>query len=57
MYARTDDQGKRLANQAFYQRILITEDEKAATQLNEPLAAPHPHLLMSGVLIPLIWWT
>ncbi|MCK1804154.1 hypothetical protein MTQ12_14025 [Brevibacterium sp. R8603A2] len=42
MYERTDDLGKRLANQAFYQRILITEDEKAAIQLNEPFAALAP---------------
>ena len=42
MYARIDDHGKRLANQAFYQRILITEDEKAAIQLNEPFAALAP---------------
>ena len=42
MYARTDDPGKRLANQAFYQRILITEKEKAAIQLNEPFAALTP---------------
>ena len=42
MYERTDDLGKRLANQAFYQRILITEDEKAAIQLNEPFAALTP---------------
>ncbi|GAB2476088.1 hypothetical protein GCM10027030_07860 [Luteococcus sediminum] len=42
MYARTDDHGKRLANQAFYHRILITEDEKAAIQLNEPFAALAP---------------
>ena len=43
MYARTDDHGKRLANQAFYQHILITEDEKAAIQLNEPFAALAPN--------------
>lgn len=42
MYARTDDHGKRLANQAFYQRVLITEDEKATIQLNEPFAALTP---------------
>ena len=42
MYARTDDHGKRLVNQAFYQRILVTEDEKAAIQLNEPFAALTP---------------
>ena len=42
MYEHTDDHGKRLANQAFYQRILITEDEKAAIQLNEPFAALAP---------------
>ena len=43
MYERTDDHGKRLANQAFYQRILITEDEKAAIQLNELFAALTPN--------------
>lgn len=43
MYERIDDHGKRLANQAFYQRILITEDEKAAIQLNEPFAALAPN--------------
>ena len=43
MYERTDDHGKRLANQAFYHRILITEDEKAAIQLNEPFAALTPN--------------
>lgn len=43
MYTRTDDHGKRLANQAIYQRILITEDEKAAIQLNEPFAALAPN--------------
>ena len=43
MYEGTDDLGKRLANQAFYQRILITEDEKAAIQLNEPFAALAPN--------------
>ncbi|WP_370626373.1 recombinase family protein [Austwickia sp. TVS 96-490-7B] len=42
MYERNDDLGKRIANQAFYQRILITEDEKAAIQLNEPFAALAP---------------
>ena len=42
MYARIDDHGKLLANQAFYHRILITEDEKAAIQLNEPFAALTP---------------
>ena len=43
LYERTDGLGKRLANQAFYQRILITEDEKAAIQLNEPFAALAPN--------------
>ena len=43
MYERTDDLGKRLANQAFYHRILITEDEKATIQLNEPFAALAPN--------------
>lgn len=39
MYERTDDHGKRLVNQAFYQHTLITEDEKTAIQLNELFAA------------------
>ena len=43
MYALTDNHGKRLANQAFYHRIEITEDEKAAIQLNEPFAALAPN--------------
>ena len=64
MYERTDDHGKRLANQAFYQRILITEDEKAAIQLNEPFAALAPNdvrcsntydLVDAGGLSPNTW--
>ena len=64
MYARIDDHGKRLANQAFYQRILITEDEKAAIQLNEPFAALAPNdvrcsntsnLVDAGGLNPSTW--
>jgi len=30
LYAASGDVGKRLANQAFYERIVITEDETAA---------------------------
>ena len=42
MHERTDGLGKRLATQAFCRRILISEDEKAAIQLNEPFAALAP---------------
>ncbi|MGO1851617.1 recombinase family protein [Microbacterium sp. JB110] len=39
LYARTDDQGKRLANQALTDGIEIDEDERAAIRLAEPFAA------------------
>ena len=39
LYARTDDQGKRLANQALTNGIEISEDERATIKLAEPFAA------------------
>lgn len=42
MYARTDDHGRRLANQTFYDRIDISEDERATIRLAEPFAALTP---------------
>lgn len=42
LYARTNDQGKRLANQALTNGIEISEDERATIRLTEPLAALTP---------------
>lgn len=42
LYARTNDQGKRLANQALTNGIDISEDERATIRLSEPLAALTP---------------
>ncbi|GAB3196612.1 hypothetical protein GCM10027062_06310 [Nocardioides hungaricus] len=42
LYARTDEQGKRLANQAFTDGIEISEDERATIRLAEPFAALAP---------------
>src|SRR5699024_8785804 len=42
LYARTDDQGKRLANQALTNGIEISEDERATIKLAEPFAALAP---------------
>ncbi len=42
LYARTNDQGKRLANQALTNGIEISEDERATIRLAEPLAALTP---------------
>lgn len=42
LYARTDDQGKRLANQALTNGIEISEDERATIRLAEPFAALVP---------------
>ncbi|GFZ88690.1 recombinase family protein [Nesterenkonia alkaliphila] len=42
VYARTDDHGRRLANQTFYDRIEISEDERATIRLAEPFAALTP---------------
>ena len=39
MYARTDDHGKRLANQALTSGIELGEDGEATIRLTEPLAA------------------
>lgn len=39
MYARTDDQGKRLANQALTSGIELGEDDEATIRLAEPLAS------------------
>ena len=38
MYASSDDGNRRLANQAFYTRLEITEDEELRPQLAEPFA-------------------
>ena len=38
MYAASDDGNRRLANQAFYTRLEITEDEELRPQLAEPFA-------------------
>ena len=42
LYARADDQGKRLANQALTNGIEISEDERATIKLAEPFAALAP---------------
>lgn len=42
LYARTNDQGKRLANQALTHGIDISEDERATIRLAEPFAALTP---------------
>ena len=42
LYARTNDQGKRLANQALTDGIEISEDERATIRLAEPFAALKP---------------
>ena len=42
LYARTNDQGKRLANQALTDGIDISEDERATIRLAEPFAALTP---------------
>ncbi len=41
-YARTNDQGKRLANQAVTNGIDNSEDERATIRLAEPFAALAP---------------
>ncbi len=38
-YAHSDDGSRRLANQAFYTRLEITEDEQLRPRLAEPFAA------------------
>ncbi|CCH73405.1 hypothetical protein BN11_270007 [Nostocoides australiense Ben110] len=57
LYARTNDQGKRLANQALTDGIEISEDERATIRLAEPLAALTPEPPMSGVLVRLQLWS
>ncbi len=42
LYARTDEHGKRLANQAFTDGIEISEDEQATIRVAEPFAALAP---------------
>lgn len=42
LYARTNDQGKRLANQALTNGTEISEDERATIRLAEPFAALTP---------------
>ena len=42
LYVRTNDQGKRLANQALTNGIEIGEDERATIRLAESFAAPAP---------------
>lgn len=42
LYARTDDHGKRLANQALTNGIEISEDERATIKLAEPFTALAP---------------
>ncbi len=49
LYARTDDQGKRLANQTFTNGIDLSEDEKATIRLAEPFAAFAPTPVSSDV--------
>ena len=49
LYARTDDQGKRLANQALTNGIEISEDERATIRLAEPFAALAPEHASSAV--------
>ena len=49
LYARTDEQGKRLANQALTNGIEISEDERATIRLAEPFAALAPEPASSDV--------
>ena len=42
MYEQSDDHGKRLANQAFFERIYIGEDEPTSVELAEPFEALTP---------------
>ena len=45
MYARSDDEAKRLANQAFFDKIYIGEDEQPIVELAEPFNALAPDTL------------
>ena len=47
--ARTDEHGKRLANQALTNGIEISEDERATIRLAEPFAALAPEHASSDV--------
>jgi chromosome segregation ATPase len=49
LYARTDEHGKRLANQALTNGIEISEDERATIRLAEPFAALVPEPTSSDV--------
>src|SRR5690606_4474522 len=49
LYARTNDQGKRLANQALTDGIEISEDERATIRLAEPFAALTPEPISTDV--------
>ncbi|MGO1228054.1 MAG: recombinase family protein, partial [Brachybacterium sp.] len=49
LYARTNDHGKRLANQALTDGIEISEDERATIRLSEPFAALAPTSTSSDV--------
>lgn len=42
MYQQSDDRAKRLANQAFFERVYIGEDEQPVVQLAEPFVALTP---------------
>lgn len=42
MYQRSDDQAKRLANQTFFERIYIGEDEEPSARLADPFASLAP---------------
>lgn len=42
LYARTNDKGRRLANQALTNGINFSEDKRATIRLNEPFAALAP---------------
>ncbi len=57
MYERTDDLGKRLANQAFYQRSSSPKTKKRRSSSTSRSPPSHPHQTMSGVLLRLIWWS
>lgn len=45
MYRQSDDEAKRLANQAFFEKIYIGEDEQAVAELAEPFNELAPDTL------------
>lgn len=45
MYRQSDDEAKRLANQAFFDKIYIGEDEQPTVELAEPFNALAPDTL------------